>query len=98
MKQKKDSADSWTDEYGFTLSKEEMIEEIKLLRLVNRNLHDLLFKYKVPVQAIANIENQVKKQLNMVNKPQLVAEVAVQKETKKLAVKKLPKNVTKKKK
>jgi hypothetical protein len=51
----------WTDEMGFSLTWEEMIEEIKLSRLVNRNLHDLLLKYKIPVKDIANAEYQAKK-------------------------------------
>ena len=97
MKNKKDSVDTWTDDFGVTLTREEMIEELKLLRLVNRNLHDLLFKYKVPVQAIANVENQAKKQLYPIIKPVLHTEEV---ETKKPAVKRkgASKKVTRKKK
>lgn len=98
MKHKKDSVDTWTDDYGVTLTREEMIEELKLLRLVNRNLHDILFKYKVPVQTIANVENQAKKQLYPITKPVIHTVEVV--ETKKLAVKRkrASKKVTRKKK
>ena len=97
MKNKKDSVDTWTDDFGVTLTREEMIEELKLLRLVNRNLHDLLFKYKVPVQAIANVENQAKKQLYPITKPVIHTEEV---ETKKPAVKRkrASKKLTRKKK
>jgi hypothetical protein len=78
MKKKKDVV--WVDEDGFDLSLDEIVEELKLTRIVNRNLHDLLCKNKIGVVSIAAAYNEAKKQMYNLTKPQ---EQSTQKKIKK---------------
>jgi len=91
---KKNKEILWTDDYGFSLTLEEMIEEIQYLRLMKVKYHFLLFKNKISVQEIANVETQIKNQLHPIIKPVLPVE------TKKPVIKRkqASKKITKKKK
>lgn len=75
MKKAKAKEGYWRDDYGFTVSWDELVEEVMVMRLTNRNLHNLLTRYKVPVKDVANASYQAQKEFYQVQ-PKLEAPLA----------------------
>ena len=55
-------AGSWEDTAGGLATWNELIEEVQVTRLINKNLHDLLYKHKIPGKEVINTVYQARKE------------------------------------